>query len=47
MDDVYGQIGLGLSVEINDNWDMHLGFDQQFSSDALGTVIAGGLSYDF
>lgn len=46
-DDIYGQIGFGLSVEINDNWDMHFGVDQQFSSDAMGTVIAGGLSYSF
>ncbi|MEM6505040.1 MAG: autotransporter domain-containing protein [Planctomycetota bacterium] len=46
-DDVYGQIGIGFSIEIDDNWDLHLGIDQQFSSDALGTVLAGGLSYTF
>ncbi|MFK7788171.1 MAG: autotransporter domain-containing protein, partial [Phycisphaeraceae bacterium] len=46
-DDVFGQIGVGLSVEINDNWDMHFDIDQQFSDSSTGTVIAGMLSYEF
>ena len=46
-DDIFGQIGVGLSVELDDDWDLHLGIDQQFSDDAFGTVIAGGLSYSF
>lgn len=46
-DDLYGQIGFGLSVEINDDWDMHFGLDQQFSDDAMGTVLTAGLSYSF
>ncbi|MEM9345292.1 MAG: autotransporter domain-containing protein [Planctomycetota bacterium] len=46
-DDVFGQIGVGFSIEVDDNWDLHLGVDQQFSSDAVGTVLAGGLSYTF
>jgi autotransporter-associated beta strand protein len=46
-DDIFGQIGVGLSVEINDSWDFHIDLDQQFSGDALGTLISGGLSYEF
>lgn len=46
-DDIFGQIGVGLSVEINDRWDFHIDLDQQFSGDALGTLISGGLSYEF
>lgn len=46
-DDVFGQVGVGLSVEINDSWDFHFDLEQQFSDSAMGTVIAGGLSYEF
>ncbi len=46
-DDVFGQIGVGLSVEINKHWDFHFDIDQQFSDSAMGTVIAGSLSYEF
>lgn len=46
-DDIFGQVGVGFSMEINRDWDLHLDLDQQFSSDALGTLIAAGLSYEF
>ncbi|MBX2850735.1 MAG: autotransporter domain-containing protein [Phycisphaeraceae bacterium] len=46
-DDIFGQIGFGLSVEINDSWDLHIDLDQQFSGDAMGTLVSGGLSYEF
>lgn len=46
-DDLFGQIGLGLSVEINHKWDMHFSLDQQISDEALGTLLAAGLSYKF
>lgn len=46
-DDVFGQIGVGLTVQINDDWDMYFDIDQQFSSDALGTLVVGGLRYSF
>lgn len=46
-DDIFGQIGFGLSVQINNNWDIHFDIDQQFSSDAMGTLVVGGLSYSF
>jgi autotransporter-associated beta strand protein len=47
LDDVFGQIGVGLSVQINDNWDLHFDLDQQISSEALGTHLSAGLSYSF
>jgi len=46
-DDLFGQVGTGLSVAINENWDMHFDADVQFSSDAFGAVVMGGLSYNF
>ncbi|MEO0474579.1 MAG: hypothetical protein AAF085_01230 [Planctomycetota bacterium] len=46
-DDICGQFGAGLSVELDDDWDLNLGIDVQISDDAYGAVFAGGLSYTF
>ena len=46
-DDVFGQVGVGLSIEINNNWDIHFDIDHQFSDSSNGTFLAGVLSYEF
>lgn len=46
-DDVFGQIGAGLSIEINDYWDFNFDADLQISGEGYGAVIMGGLSYTF
>jgi autotransporter-associated beta strand protein len=46
-DDIFGQIGAGLALEINQNWDFHIDLDLQLSDEATAAVLAAGLRYEF